>query len=102
LPDNKFAISLFFQMTAAPRVTPETSAEVFMFIFKRPLQAVAAGLAVPLLIVLLDRLANADQPPAAHSPPAAQVAHAAGTPAADAQSAACVTPAPWGIVRAGS
>jgi hypothetical protein len=97
LPDNKFVISLFFQMTAAPRVTPKTSAEVFMFIFKRPFQAVAAALAVPLLIVVLDRLANADQPPAAPSPPAAtQMA------SADAQCAACVTPAPWGIVRAGS
>ncbi|HEV8018284.1 MAG TPA: hypothetical protein VGP32_06985 [Steroidobacteraceae bacterium] len=71
-----------------------------MFIFKRPLQAVAAGLAVPLLIVLLDRLANADAMPPVQSPVAAQTA--AATLPADAQCAACATPAPWGIVRAGS
>jgi len=69
-----------------------------MFIFKRPLQAVAAGIAVPLLIVLLERLANADVPPPLPSP----VAAAAQTPAANALRAACATPAPWGIVRAGS
>jgi hypothetical protein len=73
-----------------------------MFIFKRPFQAVAAGLAVPLLIVLLDRLANAGELPPVHRPVAAQTAVAMPTPAADAQRAACVTPAPWGIVRAGS
>jgi hypothetical protein len=102
LPDNKFAISLFLQMTTAPRVTPKTSAEVFMFIFKRPFQAVAAGIAVPLLIVLLDRLANADVQPPVHRPVAAQTAAAAQIPAANAPCAACATPAPWGMVRAGS
>jgi hypothetical protein len=71
-----------------------------MFIFKRPFQAVAAGIAVPLLIVLLDRLANADEMPPVQSPVAVQTAAATGTP--DAQCAACATAAPWGIVRAGS
>jgi hypothetical protein len=95
-------------MTTAPRVAHETSAEVFMFIFKRPFQAVAAGLAVPLLIVLLDRLANADVPPpvadpiAAHTAVATHMPAAAHMPAANAPHAACATPAPWGIVRAGS
>jgi hypothetical protein len=53
-----------------------------MFIFKRPFQAVAAGIAVPLLIVLLDRLANADEMPPVQSPVAVRTA--AATSPADA------------------
>jgi hypothetical protein len=61
-----------------------------MFIFNRPFHAVAAGLAVALLIVWLDRLSE---------PPAAVTGEA---PAANATPAACAAPAAWGIVRAGS
>jgi len=73
-----------------------------MFAFHRPFRAVAAGLAVPLLIVLLDRLANADELPPAHSPVVVQTAAAQTSPAADTSHAACAAQAPWGIVRAGS
>jgi len=61
-----------------------------MFIFERSWQAVAAGLAVALLIVCLDRLC---QPPSA-----------AGDDdrAANAPCAACAVHIPCGIVRAGS
>jgi len=75
---------------------------MFVFIFKRPFQAVAAGIAVPLLILLLDRLANAEEVPAGQEAAAVQTAAAGGTPPAAAPHAACVVPAPWGIVRAGS
>jgi hypothetical protein len=54
-----------------------------MFIFARPLRAVAAGLAVALLIVYADHCANR-------------------TPSAGAQAASCAAPAACGIFRAGS
>jgi hypothetical protein len=61
-----------------------------MFIFERSWQAVAAGLAVALLIVCLDRLC---QPPSA----AGDDGRAANAPCA-----ACAVHIPCGIVRAGS
>jgi hypothetical protein len=54
-----------------------------MFIFARPLRAVAAGLAVALLIVYADRCTDR-------------------TRSAEAQPAACAAPAGCGILRAGS
>jgi hypothetical protein len=61
-----------------------------MFIFERPLRAVAAGLAVALLIVCLDRLCQA------------QVLPDEAVAAPHATPAACAVHIPWGIVRAGS
>jgi hypothetical protein len=65
-----------------------------MFIFSRPFRAVAGGLAVALVMVLLDR---ACEPPAAATamPPAAATHE-------KAVARACATPGACGIVRAGS
>jgi hypothetical protein len=41
--------------------------EVHVFIFNRPFRAVAAGITVSLLTVLLDRSCQADEGPPAHS-----------------------------------
>jgi hypothetical protein len=61
-----------------------------MFIFPRPVSAVAAALAVAVLLVVVDRLCSADQTPTA----------AAATPATPG--AACAAPPACGIVAAGS
>jgi hypothetical protein len=61
-----------------------------MFINERPFGAVAAGLAVALLVVCLDRACASLPASAAEKPPA------------DAPCAACAAHAAWGIVRAGS
>ena len=61
-----------------------------MFIFPRPVSAVAAALAVALLLVVADRLCSADQPPTV----------AGATPASPA--VACAAPPACGIVAAGS
>jgi hypothetical protein len=61
-----------------------------MFIFPRPFSAVAAALTVALLLVALDRLCSADQPPAV-----ARVSPASS-------GAACAAPPACGIVAAGS
>jgi hypothetical protein len=65
-----------------------------MFIFSRPLRAVAAGLAVALLTVCLDSACEPPEAVAAALPGAAAVAKAAAP--------ACAAPAACGIVRAGS
>ena len=61
-----------------------------MFIFNRPLQAVAAALGVALLIVWLDRLCPPAEPPC----DGARIANATVTP--------CAAPGPCGILRGGS
>jgi hypothetical protein len=65
-----------------------------MFIFSRPFRGVAAGLAVALLMVCLDR---ACEPPAAVA-----AALPAATSVAKAPASACAPAAACGIVRAGS
>jgi len=65
-----------------------------MFIFSRPFRAVAAGLAVALLMVCLDR--------ACEQPAAVAAALPAATALAKAPVSACAPPAACGIVRAGS
>ncbi len=62
-----------------------------MFIFNRPLQAVAAALGVALLIVWLDRLC-----------PPAELPSGGGGRIANATAPACATPGPFGILRGGS
>ena len=61
-----------------------------MFIFPRPLAAVAAALAVALLVLVLDRLSSAAE--LSERPAVARMQ----------QGAACAPPPPCGIVRAGS
>ncbi|MBV9317855.1 MAG: hypothetical protein JOZ34_10385 [Gammaproteobacteria bacterium] len=65
-----------------------------MFIFGRPFRAVAAGLAVGLVTVWLDRACAAPDGAAASLPVAA--------PPAKALPPACAAPVACGIVRAGS
>ena len=61
-----------------------------MVISSRPFRAVAAALGVALLFVCLDRLSQAAEPALT------------GARVANVTTAACATPAAWGIVRAGS
>ncbi len=65
-----------------------------MFIFSRPLRAVAAGLSVALLTVWLDRACEAPVRETAAPPARAAVAKALPP--------ACAPPVACGIVRAGS
>ena len=65
-----------------------------MFIFSRPFRAVAAGLAVSLLTVCLDR--------ACEPPDAVVTALPAAAAVAKAPAPACAAPGACGIVRAGS
>jgi len=67
-----------------------------MFIFSRPFRAVAGGLTVAVVMVLLDR---ACEPSAPDTTTALRPADAATQKAV---SRACATPAACGIVRAGS
>jgi hypothetical protein len=65
-----------------------------MFIFSRPFRAVAAGLAVALLTVCVDR--------ACESPDSAGAGLRAAAPATKPPPPACAAPVACGIVRAGS
>jgi hypothetical protein len=71
-----------------------------MFIFERPFVSVAAGLAVPLLLIALDRCAHPQEAAPVATPVATLVAPAA--PRRERAGCACAPAARWGIVRAGS